>query len=181
MSYAERTFAKGKLRRPTDWAGPNGCGPAAGGWLGRVLVPDELVGVEFGRECCDPHDLAYAEGGFLGLFWRKPKADAGLSICVFRRFSYAATARWRRNGWTGRAKAIGTATLGGVIAPLYGIGVFALGWTPFTWRWRKRAVDPMALRRLTCLAAGHTVIHRDDDEFGSYLWCDQCAQLIWKD
>lgn len=136
-TLAERAFERGELRRPTDFA-PNGCGPAAGGRLGALLVPDELAGVEFGRECCDPHDLAYHRGGFWGLFWRKPRADVGLGACMVEAFYRAARARWRRGTWAGRAKAAGTAALGTVVGPAYTTAVLAIGWIPVIWPWRRR-------------------------------------------
>ncbi len=143
-TLAERAFDKGKLQRPTDWM-PNGCGPAAGGRLSDILVPDELADVEFGHECCDPHDFAYAQGGFWGLFYRKPRADIGLGACVTHRFYDAAKVRWRRGGWAGRLKGVGTAAIGTVAGPLYTISVLAVGWLPVIWRWRKQEIPADAL------------------------------------
>lgn len=137
-TLAEKHLEKiGDLIRPTEWA-PNGCGPAAGTGLTAILVPDELAGVEFGDECCNAHDLAYYIGGFWGLFYRKPRADIGLGACLVDRFLDAAKVRWYRRTWTGRLKAIGTAVLGFVVGVTYTVAVLALGWTPLTWRWRKR-------------------------------------------
>ena len=136
-TLAERRFVKtGQLPRPTDFA-PNGCGPAAGGKLSDLLIPDELADVDYSG-CCDSHDLAYHRGGFWGLFYRKPRADVGLGACMMEHFYRAAGARWRRGTWAGRAKAAGTAALGTVAGPLYTVAVFALGWTPVTWPWQKR-------------------------------------------
>lgn len=151
-AYAECALRRGRLRRPTEWAGPNGCGPGAARWVSRLLVPDELAGVEFGHECCDPHDLAYAVGGFWGLFYRKPRADVGLGACLVERFYDAAAARWYRGTREGRIKAVGTAVLGTALGPVYALAVLALGWTPLTWSWRKRRIDPEALELFAALA-----------------------------
>jgi hypothetical protein len=137
-TLAERKLKKvGKLIRPTEFI-PNGCGPKAGTGLTALLVPDELAGVKFGEECCNPHDLAYYVGGFWGLFCRKPRADIGLGACLADRFMDAAKVRWYRRTWTGRLKAVGTAVLGIVAGVIFALAVLALGWTPLTWRWRKR-------------------------------------------
>ncbi len=136
-TLVERKFEMtGQLARPTDFV-PNGCGPAAGGKLSDLLIPDELADVDY-SDCCDSHDLAYHRGGFRGLFYRKPRADVGLGACMTGRFYAAAGARWKRGTWAGRAKAVGTAALGTVAGPLYTAAVFALGWTPLTWPWQKR-------------------------------------------
>lgn len=135
MTLVERAFARGELRRPTDFV--NGCGPRESFWLSRVLVPDELVGVEFGVECCNPHDLAYYMGGFWGLFWRKPKADFGLGACVMSRFMDAAAVRWMRDSVSGKALAVGTAMTGAAVSTAFTTAVLLLGWTPLTWSWRK--------------------------------------------
>lgn len=137
-TLAERHFEKtGWLLRPTEFV-PNGCGPAAGTGLTALLVPDELAGVRFGSECCNPHDLAYYIGGFWGLFYRKPRTDVGLGACMVDRFLDAAKVRWHRGTLAGRAKAAGTAALGLTVGPVYTFMVLVLGWTPLTWSWRKR-------------------------------------------
>ena len=136
-TLAERRFEKtGQLARPTDFV-PNGCGPAAGGKLSELLIPDELADVDYSR-CCDSHDLSYHRGGFWGLFYRKPRADVGLGACMMESFYRAAGARWKRGTWAGRAKGAGTAVLGTVAGPLYSVAVLAFGWSPLTWPWRKR-------------------------------------------
>jgi hypothetical protein len=140
-TFAERAWDKGKVRRPSEFI-PNGCGSAAVAALGISLVPDELLGVEFGDECCNPHDAAYYRGGFLGLFWRKPRADVGLGACLARRMLWAA--RWDWGEGTARGKILATArALTAIPAGLiYTLAVLALGWTPFTWRWAKRELPP---------------------------------------
>lgn len=138
-TLAERHFERtGHLRRPTEFL-PNGCGPAAGGRLSALLVPDEMAGVDY-SSCCDEHDLSYYCGGFLGIFYRKPRADVGLGACLTQNFYRAARARWRRGTWAGRAKAVGTAALGTVLGPAYTAAVLLFGWTPLTWAWRKRSI-----------------------------------------
>lgn len=134
-TVAERAFDKGKLKRPTDWA-PNGCGPAA---FGRFdPVPDELDGVNFGY-CCNEHDLAYYQGGFLGLFYKKPRADVGLSACMASRFYTSAWVDWKMGGAKRKAKAVGKALIGTVAAPVYFTFVTVFGWTPLTWSWRQKS------------------------------------------
>ncbi len=151
-TLAERAYERGELKRPTEWF-PNGCGPAAGGWLGRVLVPDELADVEFGHECCDPHDFAYAQGGFWGLFYRKPRADVGLGACITTLFYGAAKARWKRGGWVGKLKGVGTAALGTVAGPIYTLAVLSVGWLPVIWRWRKKKIPKKVLEALAAKEA----------------------------
>ena len=138
-TLVERKLEKtGKLTRPTEFI-PNGCGPAAGGKVSALLVPDELANVNY-SSCCDSHDLSYHRGGFWGLFYRKPRADIGLGACMVERFYAAARVRWSRGTWEGRAKAVGTAALGTVTGPLYTLAVLGVGWVPFIWRWRRRPV-----------------------------------------
>jgi hypothetical protein len=119
-TLAERAWDKGKVKRPTEFI-PNGCGPKAAGSVD--FVPDSLLGVGFGDECCNPHDLAYYQGGFLGLFWRKPKADFGLAKCLAKRMLAGSTG----------AKAAAVP-----VASVYFLAVALFGWTPFTWRWIER-------------------------------------------
>jgi len=136
-TLAEREFEKtGKLIRPSEFC-PNGCGPAAGGKLAAVMIPDELADVDYSG-CCNAHDMAYHRGGFLGLFYRKPRADIGLGACMVGNFYKAAGARWKRGTWGGRTKAVGTAVLGTVAGPVYALSVLAFGWTPLTWRWKRK-------------------------------------------
>ncbi len=155
-TLAERRFEKtGQLTRPTDFA-PNGCGPAAGGKLSDLLIPDELADVDYSG-CCDSHDLAYHRGGFWGLFYRKPRADVGLGACMAEHFYRAAGARWQRGTWAGRAKGAGTAVLGTVAAPLYTIAVLAFGWTPLTWPLRRRRMPASYELRKVATAVGRPV------------------------
>ena len=121
-TLAERAWDKGKVKRPPEFI-PNGCGPRATGSFD--FVPDELLGVGFGDECCNPHDLEYYQGGFLGLFWRKPKADFGLAACLAKRMLAGSKGA--------KAAAI-------PVAGLYFLSVALFGWTPLTWRWRKRSL-----------------------------------------
>ena len=141
--FTNFAFNRGKIRRPTDFI-PNGCGSQATP-LGRLLVPDELIGVDYSH-CCDEHDLAYAQGGFWGLFTRKPKADWGMAACMAERFHDVAVARMARgqNG-VGIATYLFGLTL---VVPAYWLAVTALGWTPFTWRWNFVALTPEALDAL---------------------------------
>lgn len=133
-TIVERAWEKGKAQRPTAWL-PNGCGPAATGSVD--FVPDTLFGVEFGHDCCDLHDLAYHQGGFLGLFWRKPKADFELVRCMARKLWRAgrqnANFRSKTQGYIQMAAA-------GPVAGIYGLAVTLFGWSPFTWRWKERPV-----------------------------------------
>lgn len=145
MNYVEFMFGRGKVVRPTSFI-PNGCGPKAGK-ITSLLVPDELIGVEY-RGCCDTHDLAYAQGGFWGLFYRKPRADIALAACLFGHFKDAAIARISRGGVANYAKGVGTAALGAGLAPLYAIAVTLFGWTPLTWRWRFVRIKDYALRQV---------------------------------
>lgn len=156
-TLAERAFEKGIIVRPTDFM-PNGCGPAAGGKISALLVPDELADVDYSG-CCDLHDLSYHRGGFLGLFYRKPRADVGLGACMVESFYKAAGARWRRGTWSGRAKAAGTAVLGILVGPLYTLAVLGLGWTPLTWRWRRRPLPGRSdLRKIARLVAARKAV-----------------------
>lgn len=160
MSYVERAWKKGKLRRPTEFL-PNGCGPKAG-VLTSILVPDEIAGVGY-SDCCDRHDLAYYEGGLGGLLTRKPRADLKLGACVVRHFFDAGHLRWDRGTAAGKAKAVGTFALGAIAGPVYTLAVTLLGWTPFTWRWRRRYVSAPALAELNWrLAAANNLGDRDD-------------------
>lgn len=144
-NYVDRAFAAGRLVRPTQFI-PNGCGPKAGK-IASVLIPNELLGVDYSK-CCNLHDLEYYRGGFLGLFWRKPKADFLLGRCMARQFSAAAKTRWRRGDAAGRVQGVATFAAGVVTAPIYFAAVTILGWTPFTWRLKRRAVSITALHRL---------------------------------
>ncbi len=143
--YVERAWDAGRLVRPTEFI-PNGCGPKAGK-IATLLIPDELLGVDYSK-CCDLHDLEYYQGGFLGLFWRKPKADFLLGRCMARQFGAAAKARWRRGGVAGRVQGVATFAAGVVSAPIYFAAVTLFGITPFTWRWKRRVVSIAALERL---------------------------------
>ena len=143
--YVERAFKAGRLVRPTEFL-PNGCGPKAGK-ISSILIPDEMVGVDYSH-CCDDHDLEYYQGGFLGLFWRKPRADFLLGRCMARQFSAAAKTRWRRGDAAGRVQGVATFALGVVSAPIYFLSVTIFGCTPFTWRWKRRIVSAEALERL---------------------------------
>lgn len=143
--YVERAWDAGRLVRPTEFI-PNGCGPKAGK-IAALLIPDELLGVDYSK-CCDLHDLEYYQGGFLGLFWRKPKADFLLGRCMARQFGAAAKARWRRGGVAGRVQGAATFAAGVVSAPIYFMAVTLFGITPFTWRWKRRVVSITALKRL---------------------------------
>lgn len=126
----ERAFERGELRRPTEVL-TNGCGA---GWTG-YIVPDEIADVEFGHDCCAPHDLAYAIGGFLGIFTRKVRADIALGACMTERFYRAASCDWvkSRNG-----RAVLKMIAGTIAGPLYTLAVTLIGWTPFVWPWKKR-------------------------------------------
>lgn len=144
-NYVDRAFAAGRLVRPTQFI-PNGCGPKAGK-IASILIPDEMLGVDYSK-CCDLHDFEYHQGGFLGLFWRKPKADFLLGRCMARQFSAAAKARWRRGDAAGRVQGVATFAVGAVSAPIYFAVVTIFGCTPFTWRWKRRTVSISALQRL---------------------------------
>ncbi len=145
MNYVEFMFGRGKVVSPTSFIG-NGCGPKAGALMS-ILVPDELLGVDYSG-CCDLHDLAYAQGGFWGLFYRKPRADLALAACLAERFKDAAIARISRGGVTNYARGVGTAVVGAIVAPLYAIAVTVFGWTPLTWRWRFVRIKDYALRQV---------------------------------
>ncbi len=151
-TLAERAWDKGKLRHPSPFI-PNGCGPAAGGRVSAVLVPDELADVDY-SPCCNTHDYAYHRGGFWGLFYRKPRADVGLGACMMKQFYAAAGARWKRGTWAGRAKGVGTAALGTVVGPVYTLAVLAFGWTPLTWPLRKRKAPSSYKLRKVAKALG---------------------------
>ena len=142
MSYVDRKFAKGVLAKPTDWA-PNGCGSHAS----KAVVPDGLLGVDF-VGCCDLHDLAYHQGGFFGLFTRKPIADFGLAMCLWAKFSAASHARFADYSASGDLKGMGLIALGLVVCPLYFAAVTAVGWLPFIWRWRYAPTNAFALNSL---------------------------------
>ncbi len=158
-TLVERKFEMtGRLARPTDVV-PNGCGPAAGGKLSDLLIPDELADVDY-SDCCDAHDLSYHRGGFWGLFYRKPRSDVGLGACMAGRFYAAAGARWKRGTWAGRAKGVGTAVLGTVAGPLYTVAVFALGWTPLTWPWQKRRAPTSHKLKKGAVATGRPMRRR---------------------
>ncbi len=146
-TLAERAWDRGVIQRPTGFI-PNGCGPAATGPID--VVPDELLGAAFGGQCCNPHDLAYYEGGFWGLFWRKPRADVGLGACVAGEMLGAAKRNWRRGG-SRKALAGAQAVAAVPVGTVYAVAVLALGWTPLTWRWRKRQLPKAG--RLRTLAA----------------------------
>ena len=139
------------MRRPTA-ALPNGCGA---GWSAGP-VPDALADVDFSG-CCDLHDLAYYEGGFGGLFTRKPRSDWALGRCLARRFraraealvaeaavlaggggtkAYAAFDRARAL----RRRAYYLRALGEAAGLGYTLAVLLVGWTPLTWPWRRRAL-----------------------------------------
>ncbi len=140
-TLAERAWDKGKVRRPAEFI-PNGCGSAAAEALGINLVPDALLGVEFGDQCCDAHDAAYYCGGFFGLFWRKPRADVGLGVCLARRMFRTAYVHWRvarlEGSPSGKFLAAAQALAAVPAGVIYALAVLALGWTPLTWRWVKR-------------------------------------------
>ncbi len=144
-TIAERAWDRGVIQRPAAFI-PNGCGPAVAGPVD--LVPDELLGVEFGDACCNPHDAAYYEGGFWGLFWRKPCADVGLGACMARRMLGQARANWRAGS---KIKASAQAVAAVPAGTVYSLAVLVLGWTPLTWKWRKRAL-PKASRLRTLSA-----------------------------
>ncbi len=145
MRYVEFMYGRGKVVTPTSFI-PNGCGPKAGILLS-LLVPDELLGVDYSG-CCDAHDLAYAQGGFGGLFYRKPRADIALAACLYENFSDAGLARVSRGGVVNYAKGAATTALGALLAPLYAIAVTLFGWTPFTWRWRFVRIKNYALTQV---------------------------------
>jgi hypothetical protein len=145
VSYVDWQFARGKMVTPTAFI-PNGCGPKVG-WLSSLLIPDELAGVEY-SDCCDAHDLAYAQGGFWGLFGRKPRADIALGACLYKHFSDAALARVSRGGAVNYLKGAATTALGAALAPIYTIAVTLFGWTPFTWRWRFVRIKKYALTQV---------------------------------
>lgn len=136
----ERAFERGELRKPTEVLA-NGCGA---GWT-KFIVPDEIADVEFADTCCDPHDLAYAIGGFWGLFYRKPRADIALGACMVRRFYRAAECDWimSRN-----LRSVAKLILGTVAGPLYTLAVMLIGWTPFVWPWKKRDFSSAELAAL---------------------------------
>ena len=115
--------------------------------IASLLNPDELAGVDYSG-CCDSHDLAYAQGGFWGLFGRKPRADIALAACLFENFSDAALARLCRGGCVNYIKGAATMALGAVLAPIYAIAVTLFGWTPFTWRWRFVRIKNYALAQV---------------------------------
>ncbi len=145
MNYVDWMAGRGKLVTPTSFIA-NGCGPKAGK-ISSALIPNELVGVQY-ADCCDAHDLAYAQGGFWGLFYRKPRADLALAACLYKHFHAAAAARINQPGFVASLAGIGTEILGWVLAPVYAIVVTLLGWTPFTWRWRFVELRPLALLAL---------------------------------
>lgn len=143
-NYVERAWDKGKVRRPTQWA-PNGCGPRATGPVD--FVPDRILGVEFGSECCDAHDLEYYKGGFLGLFWRKPKADLGLGACLAAQMFQGARKQWIHGSVGRKFLAAAQAATAIPTAAVYTLFVTAFGWTPFTWRWYQRTPPDSDLLR----------------------------------
>ena len=145
MNYVQWAWGRGKVVSPTSFI-PNGCGPKAGA-ITSMLVPDELAGVDY-ASCCDSHDLSYAQGGFWGLFYRKPRADLALAACLYKNFHAAAVARINQPGFRASLAGAATEILGCLLAPLYAIVVTALGWTPFTWRWRFVELRPLALLAL---------------------------------
>ncbi len=123
------------MKRPSQKFIPNGCGPAAAGPAN--FVPDSVLGVEFGDECCNLHDLEYHIGGFWGLFTRKPRADFGLGACMVRRMISQGRKNWDTDSrWTGAAQMAAAVPLG----TLYTVTTTAFGWLPFIWSWRKRPV-----------------------------------------
>jgi hypothetical protein len=134
-TLAERAWEKGKAVRPTIFV-PNGCGPAATGPVD--LVPDSFLGVKFGHECCDVHDLEYYRGGFLGLFWRKPKADYRLAACMTRRMWRAGRENLLLVSRAKKAKGYAQMFASGHIGLVYGLAVTLFGWSPFTWGWKER-------------------------------------------
>lgn len=144
-TYVEWQFGRGKVVTPTSFI-PNGCGPKAAGVLSQILCPNELAGVDY-TGCCNLHDLAYAKGGFWGLFWRKPKADIALGLCMIDRFQDAAQVRYERGGAGNMLKAWGTIIVGVVAAPLYTLAVMSFGWLPFIWRWRFINIKDYALKK----------------------------------
>lgn len=145
MNYVQWAWGRGRVVSPTSFI-PNGCGPKAGA-ITSMLVPDELAGVDY-ASCCDSHDLSYAQGGFWGLFYRKPRADLALAACLAGRFKDAAIARASRGGAMNYLRGAGTAAVGIIAAPAYAIAVTLFGWTPFTWRWRFAELRPGSLRTL---------------------------------
>jgi hypothetical protein len=106
---------------------PNGCTKSPDGW----------DGVDW-KNCCDLHDLAFYEGGFLGGLvpwyakqkdgsrawsWTYPQANVGLAKCIVERN--------KKEGkpWQGR-----------FFGSLYGATTMLVSWTPWHWTWKKREV-----------------------------------------
>lgn len=115
---------------------PNGCGAG----LTAKLVPDEAGGANF-DDCCDLHDLAYhvGKGGFLGLFYQKPKVDYELSRCMSKRLDRRWTKMTVRDE-TPLWKDFSVFLLWKFLPPIYFIGLTLFGWSPLTWPWKERAM-----------------------------------------
>ena len=149
-TLAERALDRGKIQRPGAFI-PNGCGPAVTGPMD--LIPDKLIGVEFGDACCNVHDLAYYQGGFWGLFYRKPRADLGLGACMAGRMLRQARENWEGD-WKRKALAGAQGAAAIPAGAVYTLAVLAFGWTPLTWRWRKRSPPRrVRLKRIARAAA----------------------------
>jgi len=127
-----KTLAERFGFRPTQFL-PNGCGAG----LTAKLVPDEAAGANF-DDCCDLHDLAYhvGEGGFLGLFYSKPKADYALAKCMNDRLEQRALRVAGQHSY-GLKLTIACLALA-LLPPIYFIGLTLFGWTPLTWPWKER-------------------------------------------
>ena len=127
-----RTLAERFGFAPTKFL-PNGCGAG----LSAKLIPDEAAGANF-DDCCDLHDLAYhvGKGGFLGLFYSKPKADFALAVCMDRRLEER-TMRISREGGYSFKLALGCLALA-FLPAIYFTGLTLLGWTFLTWPWKER-------------------------------------------